>query len=135
MSRIAASLRTGWWNDNAAEVIPLEVNDIDATVRSFGGCPIYGWQFIDPPAESWSNWRDRLSLDARLGEEESAHVIDVFQEGGSASPRYLDLRIWFAQIRITTHDDRHIPLLEFIASGVRWWNGLHCGDPRTGRKY
>jgi hypothetical protein len=120
VSRIAASLRMGWWNDSTAQVIPLALADLDATVRSFGGCPIYGWQFIDPAEESWSNWRDRLSVDVRLTQDES--------------PRHLDLRIWFAQIRITTHDERDIPLPEFIASGVRWWDGLHSGDPRTSGK-
>lgn len=134
VSRIAASLRVGWWNDDAAEVIPLELGDLDAAVRSFGGCPVYGWEFIDPPAQSWSNWRDRLSLGARLGQEDPPHVIDLFQEGGSAQPRHLDLRIWFAQLRITTPDDREIPLPDFIASGARWWDGLHSGDPRTSGK-
>lgn len=130
VSRIAASLRMGWWNDEAAEVTPLGVADLDATVRSFGGCPIYGWQFIDPP-DSWSSWRDRLSLDVRPSPGESPHVLEVFQEGGSAQPRHLDLRIWFAQIRITALDGRDIALPEFIASGVRWWDALHAGDPHT----
>jgi hypothetical protein len=98
-----------------------------------GSCR-YGWEFIDPRETSWSHWRDRLSVDARLDEEDSPHVIDLFQEGGTAHPRHLDLRIWFAQIRITIHHDREIPLPEFIASGVRWWDGLHSGDPRTSGK-
>jgi hypothetical protein len=134
VSRIAASLRMGWWNDATAPVVPLELADLDATVRSFGGCPVYGWEFIDPPEESWSNWRDRLSVDACLDEQESPHVIYLFQEGGSARPRHLDLRIWFEQIRITRRDERDIPLHEFIASGVRWWGGLHSGDARTSGK-
>lgn len=131
VSRIAASLRMGWWNDEAAEVIPLGIADLDATVRSFGGCPIYGWEFIDPPEESWAHWRDRLSVDARLQQDESRHVTDLFQEGGSAQPRHLDLRIWFAQIQITIPDGRSIALRDFIAAGVRWWDGLYAGDPRT----
>jgi hypothetical protein len=48
VSRVAAWLRMGWWNNDAAEVVPLEVAELDATVRSFSGCPIYGWQVIDP---------------------------------------------------------------------------------------
>ena len=57
VSRIAASLRMGWWDDEAAQIVPLEVADLDATVRSFGSCAIYGWKFIDPPEESWRHWR------------------------------------------------------------------------------
>ena len=131
VSRIAASLRMGWWNDEAAEVVPLDVAGLDATVRSFGGCSLYGWEFIDPPEASWLHWRDRLSVDARLDPGQSPHVLDLFQEGGSAQPRHLDLRIWFAQIQITTPDNRDIPLPDFIASGVRWWDGLYSGDSRT----
>lgn len=134
VSRIAGSLRMGRWNDEAAEVVSLEVADLDTTVRSFGGCAIYGWEFIDPPEGSWLHWRDRLSVDVRLDQDESPHVIDLFQEGGSAQPRHLDLRIWFAQIEITTLDGSDIPLPEFIASGVRWWDGLYSGDPRTSGK-
>ncbi len=131
VSRIAASLRMGWWNDQAAAVVPLQVADLDATVRSFGGSAIYGWEFIDPPEKSWLHWRDRLSADVRLHPSQSPHVIDLFQEGGSAQPRHLDLRIWFALIQITTPGGRDIRLPEFIASGVRWWDGLYSGDPRT----
>ncbi len=134
VSRIAASLRKGRWDDAEAQVTPLALDDLDAAVRSFGGCPIYGWEFFDPPAESWLHWRERLSLDARLAREESPHVIDLFQEGGSAEPRHLDLRIWFELLRVTTPDERDIPLSGFIASGVRWWDGLHSGDHRTGGK-
>lgn len=134
VSRIAASLRMGWWNDPAAQVIALTLADLDPTVRSFGGCPIYGWEFIDPPEESWAHWRDRLSADVRLSQGESPHVIDLFQEGGSAEPSHLDLRMWFNEVRITTHDEREIPLPEFISSGVRWWDGLQSGDRRTSGK-
>jgi hypothetical protein len=131
VSRIAASLRTGWWNDEAAEVVPLEIAGLDAAVRSFGGCPVYGWEFIDPPEESWAHWRDRLSVDARLQRDESPHVIELFQEGGT-QPRHLDLRIWFAQIQVTGSGGRGIELRDFIAAGARWWDGLYRGDPRTG---
>jgi hypothetical protein len=131
VSRVAASLRMGWWNDEAAAVIPLQVADLDTTVRSFGGCPIYGWEFIDPPEESWSNWDHRLSVDARLDQCESPHVIDLFQEGGGEQ-RHLDVRIWFEQIQITAHDGREISISDFVASGIRWWDGMYSGDPRTG---
>jgi hypothetical protein len=134
VSRIAASLRMGWWDDEAAQIVPLEVADLDATVRGFGGCAIYGWEFIDPPEESWRHWRDRLSVDVRLDQHESPHVIELFQHGGPARPRHLDLRIWFEQIQISTLDGSDIPVPEFIASGVRWWDGLYSGDPRTSGK-
>ena len=57
VTRIAASLHNGWWNDTEAAAAPLRVEDLDATVRGFGGCSVYGWEFFDPPEESWSAWR------------------------------------------------------------------------------
>ncbi|WP_117213945.1 hypothetical protein [Allorhizocola rhizosphaerae] len=49
VSRVVASLRNGWWNDPQASIEPLELADFDAAVRSFGGCPVNGWEFIDLP--------------------------------------------------------------------------------------
>jgi hypothetical protein len=85
VSRIAASLRMGRWNDEAAQVIPLEITDLGATVRSFGGCPVYGSEFIDPPEESWVQWRDRLSVDARLHQDESPMSLTCSRK--AAAPR------------------------------------------------
>jgi hypothetical protein len=134
VSRIAASLRHGWCNDAEADIEQVTLTSLDTVVRSFGGCPIYGWEFIDPPDESWADWRDRLSLDAALSSEPVSHVLDLFQEGGSGTPRHLDLRIWFRDLHVMRRTGEQIPLPEFIDGGVRWWDGLHADDPRTGGK-
>lgn len=130
VSRIAASLRHGWWNDADAEIEQLALADLDTVVRSFGGCPIYGWEFIDPPEESWAGWRDRLSLDTAPSGDPAPHILELFQEGGG-NPRHLDLRIWFRDLHIMRRTGEHIALQEFIDGGLRWWDGLHAGDPRT----
>ena len=70
-------------------------------------------------------------MDTLLQQGESPHVIDLFQEGGSAQPQHLDLRIWFAKIQVTTADGRGIALRDSIAAAVRWWDGPYFGDPRT----
>ena len=66
-----------------------------------------------------------------MADEASPHVLDVFQAGGSAAPRHLDLRVWFRYLSIHTPVGDSISLADFVASGVRWWDGLHAGDPRT----
>jgi hypothetical protein len=135
VSRVAASLRDGRWNDTEAAVQRLSLADLDAAVRRFGGCPVYGWEFIDPSPQSWTGWRDRLSLDANLAAEQAPHVLELFQEGGgSADPHHLDLRVWFSTLRVALRTGEEVPLQEFIEGGVRWWDGLHAGDPRTGGK-
>ena len=47
------------------------------------------------------------------------------------TPRHLDLRIWFRELHIHRSTGEEIPLQEFIDGGVRWWDGLYAGDPRT----
>jgi hypothetical protein len=134
VSRVAASLRKGHWDDAEAAVVPMALNELDAAVRGFGGTDIYGWEFIDPPERSWVHWRDRLSLDAVLDGKCSAHVLDVFQESGHSPWRHMDLRIWFDDICVSSLGHEWIPLQEFIAAGERWWAGLRAGDPRTNGK-
>jgi hypothetical protein len=135
VSRVAASLRNGLWNDAEAPVQRLSLVDVDAAVRAFGGCAVYGWEFIDPPPERWTGWRDRLSLDAHLCPEPAPHVLDLFQEGaGSAGAHHLDLRVWFSALRITDQVGQEVVLQDFIDGGVRWWDGLYARDPRTDGK-
>ncbi|MEV6037941.1 hypothetical protein AB0L65_42800 [Nonomuraea sp. NPDC052116] len=131
VSRVAASLRNGWWNDAEATVEVLSLPDLDTAVRDFGGNSIYGWEFINPPEEIWADWRERLSLDANLSEDPAPHVLDLFQERSSGSPRHLDLRVWFRELRVCRGAGEEVPLQEFIDGGVRWWDGLYAGDPRT----
>lgn len=109
VSRIAASLRNGLWNDLTAPVESLELAELSATVDRLGGHLIYGCEFIDPPESSWLPWRHRLSLDARLAESPGGHVLELFQEPGPF-PRHLDVRIWFDTLRVTDLNGVEIPL-------------------------
>jgi hypothetical protein len=131
VTRVAASLRLGRWDDEQARVEPFTLDELSAVVRSFNGLPIYGWEFIDPPEESWSTWSTRLSLDQRWNPSDSSHVLDVFQAGGPGPERHLDLRIWFGDLSVSARDGAPITLDEFAAGGVRWWDALYAGDPAT----
>ena len=130
VTRVAASLRQGRWNDGKAEVTPVTLDRLDAVVRDFGGLPIYGWEFIDPPEESRVYWRERLSLDEVLSTDAADHVLDLFQEGGTATG-HLDLRLWFTDMSVTDRHGRAIEIDKFVAGGVRWWDALYGGDSRT----
>lgn len=46
----------------------------------------------------------------------------------------MDLRVWFSNLHIVRRTGEEIALPDFIEGGVRWWDGLHTGDPRTGGK-
>ena len=127
VGRVAASLRSGSWDDPEAAAVPFALEDLLPTIQSFGSLPIYGWEFIDVDAR-FKEWSKRLSLDECLGDDGQAHSIRLFQDGVT---RYLDLRIWFDRLRVFRPDQSEIPIQVFIADGKRWWDGLHSGDSRT----
>lgn len=131
VGRLAASLRLGAWNDPNAEVVPFAIEDLLKTVQSFGGLPIYGWEFFDVLDKDRSNWLERLSLDWTGGTNGLTHTLQLFQEGPG---RHLDLCIWFDTLQILSPAGHGLDVNEVIAGGRRWWDALYANDPRaTGR--
>jgi hypothetical protein len=82
-----------------------------------------------PARKSFSNWEGRLSLDWRTGPDGLSHTLELFQE--SAGEQILDLRFWFDELRIADPVQNEIAFDDFVSRGVRWWDALYAGDPRT----
>jgi hypothetical protein len=134
VGRLAVSYRQGRWDDDRAAVVPLRVEQLMDVVVSFGGQPIYGWDFIDGPEAGFQQWSGRLSLDLQFEDFGRTHTLEVFQESALGPARHLDARIWFDDLHIfrkAGQDLIRIPLATFAADGRRWWDGLHRQDPRT----
>ena len=131
VGRVAASLRHGLCNDEAAEVVPFVLGDLLGVVQSFEGQPIYGWEFFDTHDKELTRWGNRLSLDWRAGPGGLSRSIAVFQASGVGPARHLDLCVWFDELEVRRPDGTAIPLEDFAAGGRRWWTGLHAGDDRT----
>ncbi len=132
VSRVAASLRIQEWDDVAARVLPLQLDNLDAAIRSFGGGRLHGWEFIDVDDSGWVHWSELLSFDTQIDSHIATHVLEFSQEEG-IDPRELDVRVWFDDITIHDANGAEIPLTEFIAGGVRWWKAHDAGDPQTMR--
>jgi hypothetical protein len=128
VGRVAASLRSGRWDDPDAEVVPFDLAELLPTVQSFGALPVYGWKFIDVHTKELAKWGDRLSLDWWTGVDGRSHSITVFQDSGD---RILDLCMFFDGLQIRDPEGREIPLESFIAGGKRWWDAFFAGDERT----
>jgi hypothetical protein len=124
---VAASYRDGRWDDPEAPVLVLGLDGLSAAIANFAGHSIYGWEFVNCPESRLARWNDRLSLDVRLAGR-GTQTLDLFQVDGR---RILDLRIWFAELAVLTASGEAIEVAEFIAGGVRWWDALHAGEPRT----
>jgi hypothetical protein len=124
LSRIAGSLRTGRWDDPAAEVVALDLVGLRDVLRRRGGCPIYGWEFVDVTG-SIDEWGHRLSLDWHY-DGAGGHHLTLFQAMGET--HHLDLRIWFSELSVVDGTGGPIRLDDFIADGARWWDAMYAGD-------
>jgi len=127
--RVAASLRMGNWNDPEAPVQAFQLSELLAVVQSFGGCPIYGWEFFDIADEELTKWHGKFSLDVQLSEAPAQHSLSLFQEGGR--DRHLDMCFWFQELEIRSAQGNPVALEEVIDSGRRWWDAFYRNDPRT----
>ncbi|MCU1640995.1 MAG: hypothetical protein JWN03_1270 [Nocardia sp.] len=132
ISRVAASLRRQRWDDLDPVVLPLELDGLHDAVNSFGGGGLHGWEFFDLDDNAWTQWRKLLSFDTVLNDRPAAHMLEISQEEG-VDPRELDVRVWFEGITVQDKKGAEIPLPDFIAGGVRWWQAHDAGDPRTMR--
>src|SRR5262249_42546147 len=124
-------LRKGRWDDASAPVVPFPLGDLLGVVESFGGQPIYGWEFFDLHKNGLGQWTDRLSLDWRSGNNGLSRSISLFQASATAPERHLDFCVWFDDLEVRTRGGEPIPLEEFAAGGRRWWDALYAGDQRT----
>jgi hypothetical protein len=110
-----------------APVLLLRLDGLSPAIANFAGHSIHGWEFVNCPESRFARWNDRLSLNVRLAGR-GAQTLDLFQGDGR---RTLDLRIWFAELAVQTASGEAIEVTEFVAGGVRWWDALYAGDPRT----
>ncbi len=130
IGRIAAALRDARWNDFSAQTVPMDVSDLLSTVQSFGGQPIYGWEFINNHDQAFDHWKDVLSLDFMPPNGSLENRLMLFQESAT-SDRHLDLWVWFADFLIRDAAGNRIEISEFTAGGKRWWDAMYAGDPRA----
>jgi len=119
IGRLAASLV-----ERGVTTKDLTVDQLSAAVASFGGRPIYGWEFFNPPSSSLNSWLDRLSLDVPGDPRSLNHCLHLFQE---TRERSLDVGIWFAELASTGPRS----LDDIAAAGKRWWDAVAAGDTGT----
>lgn len=130
VARIVAWLRSG---AGLTEVVPLRLEDVPSSIRSFGCQPVYGWDFFDLPETEQAPWRRTTSLDHPVLQGRGSHSVDLFQEGAwrDGFARRLDLRLEFDDLRVLNAKGREVSLDEFVAGARRWWAALADGDPRV----
>jgi hypothetical protein len=123
VGRIAAS-----YVGSDGHVKRLRIDDLSDAVRSFGGQPIYGWEFFNPPSANLAVWENRLSLDWRGGDTGLTHTLHLFQE---SNDRKLDLCLWFDDVEIRDEHGGEMAIEAVIASGKQWWDSVFSDDSGT----
>lgn len=125
VGRVYASLRERDSPDAEFAFVPLAVGQVFEVVQSFGGLPVYGWEFIDLLTDETTEWG---SLKWQVGVDGLQHSISLFQSSGL---RELVIKLWFDELEIRSPDGEKLSLKDFCDGGRRWWDALYAGDPRT----
>ena len=125
VGRVLGSLREKDSPDVEFASVPFAVSQVLDVVQSFGGLPVYGWEFIDLMTEDAT---ESESLRWEAGVDGLQHSISLFQSSGL---RELAVKLWFDELEICSPDGLKIPLKGFCDGGRRWWDALYAGDPRT----
>ena len=128
VGRIVAVLHEGRRDDLSKKPVPFAVTDLLAIVQSFGGLPLYGWEFINNDDPAIDRWAERASLVLAPAGGSLDNRMSLFQDGGD---RHLDLWIWFEDLLIRDALGAPVALSDFTAGGKRWWDALYAGDPRA----
>jgi hypothetical protein len=125
VGKFVASYRLGDWNDESAQTIKFEPEQIFEKVQEFGSGSIYGWEFIDCKKESNENWKDRLSFEFNSNKNAGQqHTIDLFQ---ASEGKHIDIKIWFDELEIRSPKHETIDFQTFIDNGKRGWDGIYDG--------
>ena len=132
VGRVVAALRESRWDDLAAASVAFGADDLLTIVQSFGGLPVYGWEFVNHDDRALDHWAGHASLVFEPSGGSLQNRISLFQEGHSQKgDRHLDLWIWFEDLIIRDPLGAYITLSDFTAGGRRWWDALYAGDSRT----
>lgn len=118
-------------------VLPLgsldEVESLFARLR--WAHSMYGWAFVDVTDVS-DVWQAAASLVARGQHRQAAHTLRWFTECGAGAGEqvvsyFLQGLVGFGDLRVERADGTPIPVEEFAAAGVRWWEAFNRGDSRV----
>lgn len=128
VGRVVAALRKSRWDDLSALSVPFGIDDLLNVVQSFGGLPLYGWEFVNGDDHALAHWTGQPSLVLEPMDGSTTNRISLFRD---SSDRHLNLWIWFEDLLVRDPAGAPIALSDFTADGKRWWDALHAGDPRT----
>lgn len=128
--RIAASLtKTTDGGSKRLGVLPLTLDKLEETAKSFNGLSIYGADFIQENSiNALPDWFPYVSFDVRNDVADGKiYTFDLFQVTDN---RCLDIRIWFQELRLEKNGES-LDMKEFIEDGKRWWEAFNKDSFRT----
>ncbi len=125
INRLVGIYKNGKWDNKEAEIISLDVNGLSSTIRSFGGLPVYGWEFAENVTDI-SETFEKVSFEFNTNEKNS-YKLRLFQ---ASSSQYFEMHLWFNDLTVKDFNSNSLSLEEFIAGGKRFWEAVHKKDFR-----
>lgn len=130
--RIALCYRKGEWEDETAEVVSINPEELKKHLRSLKLDSMYGWEFINLDNDSFDQWKANLSLDViNKPDWEALNTIDLFAEQRAKELITIDVRIWFTDFKIFNYKNLEITKKEFVENAQRGWNQLYKSGIET----
>lgn len=124
--RITLSYKMGSWDDENAEVISIEPEEVQQHFADLNLDSMYGWEFINLGDEECTKRSNKHSLDLTKREDwKRLNTIDLFGEQIGTPDVTLDIRIWFDEISIKTFEGKELSLQEFTENAQRGWDQLY----------
>jgi len=125
INRLVGIYKNGKWDNKKAEIISLDVNGLSNTLRSFGGLPVYGWEFVEN-VKDVSETFEKVSFNFNTNEK-NIYKLRLFQ---ASSSEYFEIHLWFNDLTIKDFNSNNLSLGEFIAGGKRFWEAVYKKDFR-----
>ena len=123
--RIAVSYRLGEWNDENAEIIKIESNELKSKFEGLKLNAMYGWKFINIGEKNFNDWKNKLSLDFVNNENwKKMNTFDLFAEQYGKNIT-IDIRLWFKDFTVFDYFGKELNIKEFMENGERGWNQLY----------
>lgn len=124
--RIAISYKLGEWDDEKAEIVKIQPNELKSKFDGLKLDSMYGWEFINLDNKTFDDWKDKISLDIINKDNwNEMNTIDLFAEQIGKEAVTIDIRIWFKDFQVFDNFGKELTKKEFVENGERGWNQLY----------
>ncbi len=124
--RIAIGYKLGEWDNDKAEIITINENELKSKFDKLKLDSMYGWEFFNLGDKTFDDWKEKVSLDLiKKDNWNEMNTIDLFAEQYGRNAVTIDIRIWFSDFQIFDFGGRELTKTEFVENAERAWKQLY----------